>query len=202
MIGLGGRGVMGLGLGRSSAGGAAVALHIEDSFTGANGTSLSSRIPDVANTSGNAWETVLGSWTIQSNCAYGTLYVLSLMVIESGAAAGVITMPSARGGNANGIVVRYVDNDNYWYIVTSNGWGFVIYERTAGTDTLRAVAYISMNTVLQLVVTLTADSITAEYDGTTISYSSTQHNAATKHGIFRWDFLANAVADSWQMIGA
>lgn len=180
---------------------AAVALHIEDSFTAANGTDLGGWTPDVANTPGNTWVEALLSWTIISNCARGTNYQKSLLVIESGASDGVITMPCQKGGNQNGIVFRYVDNDNYWYAITSSVGGYSIYEVTAGASTRRADNETAiLTTTLTMTVTLSGNDITVLYNGKTLNYSSAIRATATKHGIIRQDWNDNGVADWWKMV--
>lgn len=183
------------------AGGAAVAaLHVEDSFTAANGTNLHGRVPDVANTPGATWTAALQTWSIIDGCARGTDYLLSLAVIESGSADGVITMPSQRGGNQNGIIFRYVDNNNYFRAETSSGGGLVIAEYTAGARTVRAQAAEAGTTTYTMTLTLAGESMQLNFNGQTISYSSSVRVTATKHGIFRQDWINNGVAAWWKMV--
>lgn len=176
------------------------ALHVEDSFTAANGTNLNGRTPDVENTPGNAWMAVVQNWSIISNRARGTNYITSVMVIECGAANGTITMPMSRGGNENGIVARYVDASNYWYINHNSGAGFCITEVTGGIETTRAAIGDTSITVVTCTVVLNGNSITANWNGHNLSYTSSNHASATKHGIRRRDFLDTAVADWWKMV--
>lgn len=180
---------------------APASFHVEDSFTGANGTNLNGWTPDVTNTPGNTWAAVVESWRIVNNRARGTDYLTAVMVIECGAADGTITMPTARGANNNGIVARYVDTSNYWYIrCSAAATAFAIVEVTAGTETVRASFNDNTNTPFTLTVTLSGNSIAANWNGHDLSYSSSNHASATKHGIRRQDYFDAGIAEWWKMV--
>lgn len=200
MIGLAARGGVGIGLARQRGGGV-LPLSVEDSFNGANGTNLNGRTPDTSNTPENTWSAVLQSWIIISNRARGADFLQSLLVIDCGAADGTITMPCARGGGRNGIVFRYVDNSNYWRAEHSSLSGrFAIIEITGGTETSRASIADTSTTVLTMTVTLSGNSISANWNGNTLTYTSSTRATATKHGIYRQDFQDSAIADWWKMV--
>ena len=180
---------------------AGAALYIEDSFTGANGTNLNGWTPDIANTPGNTWVAALQSWSIISNRARGTNFQPSLLVIETGVADGVITMPAARGSFENGIAFRWVDNNNHWRAIISSVSGFALVEVTSGTETTRTfTSPADITTVATITVTLSGNSISADYKSTNLSYISSQHSSATKHGVYRRDWIDSGVAEWWKMV--
>ena len=181
--------------------GRAAVVHINDSFTGADGTNLNGWTPDVENTPGNTWSAVLQNWSIVSECARGTNYLFSLLVIESGVSDCVLTMPVTRGGNQNGIVFRYIDNSNYWYATLSSVDGFAIMEVNGGVKTKRSGLSITMSALETMTVTLSGNSISVNWNGSDLSYNSALHATATKHGIMRQDWVNNGTADWWDLTG-
>jgi len=183
--------------------GGGVAVHVEDSFTAANGTNLNGWTPDIANTPGNTWQAAVLNWSIISNRARGTNYLYSVLVIDCGNADGIITMPCARGGNRNGIVFRYVDTSNYWRAEHSSGSGlFAIVQTAGGSDVTRASVADTSTTVLTMTVTLSGNNIQANFNSNTLNYSSAIGASATKHGIMRQDFIDNGIAEWWKMVTA
>ena len=88
----------------------------------------------------------------------------------------------------NGFVYRWVDVNNHWYTWVHNNGQIYLYEKTAGTPTVRANSAPghSPGDNVHLKLTLLGDSMTFAISGDhtgSINYSSSIRNTATIHGI-------------------
>lgn len=165
--------------------------HIYDTFTGANGTSLTAHTIDI-NTPGNPWVLRNSStMVIQSNKLVPSgsepsspLYWIA--TIDWGNANSIVSMvANPAGNNANcGVLVRYNTSDNTHYLVThiSSLNLFAILEYTGGVYPQRAGATVSipLGTDRTILVTTNGTSITATINGgNQISYGSASANSSS-----------------------
>lgn len=120
---------------------------VYDSFTradGALGTSETSG-PDGESVPARSWTTVSGTWAVSSSKAVASSAgIVILPSVGSGdyAIQAQVTIPAA-GTTSGGLVVRYTDTDNYWYIKITPGTAgddFFLIERNAGVETPRGSA--------------------------------------------------------------
>jgi hypothetical protein len=169
-------------------GGGVAALRILDTFTDTNGVRLASHTVAPTNIPGSAWVEAQYTWDIQGNRA-SSLQVISathIAVIESGVSNCVISATLNMTTVAT-ILFRYLDTNNFWVARLDVLVGtFTLYECNAGAYTLRATKSMSIliSTDYLVVVTLSGASIKATIDGANeISYSSSLHQANTKHGL-------------------
>jgi len=152
-------------------------------FTAANGTPLASYTPEV----GAAFSIDSGTWEINNNAARMTDNTDGrLCHVDVGASNYIMTASLVSDSWADrfpGMVFRFVDSSNFW-LAQIQGTLLILYECTAGGFTSRASQTVSVvNGVpgtFQAVVG--ASSISVTFNGTPVSYSSTQHNSATKVG--------------------
>lgn len=168
---------------------------IYDTFTGVDSTTLPAHAPDVAPT-GSAWDNAnLG---LLSNHATVLASNRQIGVIESGIANAIIEIDCNwtynGGGGTNsayysGIIFRYIDSNNFWHVGFNDRapdpTGYQLFEVNGGVETVRASAVITAveGTVYRLRVTLNGSGISCLFNGTTaLSYVSTLHQSATKHG--------------------
>ena len=155
-----------------------------DSFTGADNTLLENHTPE----KGGAWAVQAGSARILSNklkeTAGGSKYTQNLgranLTLEIDYLVGT--------AEYSGFLFRWVDANNHWFCWAHENGSFYIYERTAGSNTLRANQAIGYHhgDSLRLKLVLMGDSMTFSCTGDhsgTLSYSNSVRNTATIHGL-------------------
>jgi hypothetical protein len=162
-----------------------------DSFDRANSTSFGNTDGagvEESGGSGIAWtESFNNQLEIVSNAAESISSGSNLLTLETSETDVLI---AARGTAVAGgyivIVGRYVDDNNFWsiYSYQTNGTLY-LYEITGGTWTTRASDTATHTAGVEYVVTMifAGDDITAYRNGGRASYTSSQHNTATKHGL-------------------
>lgn len=159
------------------------------SFDASNGTSLDAFTPEW----GNAWTEQLGDWDIQSNQA--NMSSIS-GTTPNGVATTTTTVADARfsatvtpvSTGAPGIIFRYSDNNNFWFVQVNESVNFFqLFERNAGSFVNRGQAAVTINagTSYSIVVDVSGTSITATLNGgNTVSYGSATFNQSqTTHGM-------------------
>jgi hypothetical protein len=180
---------------------------VYDTFTDANGTALTAHTPD-KRPGLNAWQSLQGTWEIQSNRAKLTATAgdqQNVAVIDAGDADATVEADLITGAGTNaGLIANCVDNDNYWvYIVASDGSCF-LYERTGGGFNLRdndTFVYSSGNTYALKIVT-NGDAIDCYIDNVLkLSYSASgrAHKTATKHGLRTFGTDATSAFDNFSV---
>ena len=171
----------------SQVGPSAPVVKVYDTFTGADGTYIASRNPDVY---------VSGTWQhgsvgqISSNKCYiynynATQYIETL--VSDCTITMDITLSLSWGGGGNtGFRARYTSDLDYWHIGFSHSAPtFRICEQTGGVFTERAaVAYTwEPGVTKELKVIFSGQSITASWGGAyNLSYTSSTHQDHTQHG--------------------
>jgi lysophospholipase L1-like esterase len=176
---------------------------VYDTFTGTNGTALTSHSPDV-NTPGHAWVSPSGALNLQGNKARNTTTgTTAISVIDCGISDATVqvVVNETIGGNADaGLVLRYSDLSNYWKCYLDCGSGTVTLDEhsTANGTVTRGSASFAQSAGTNYLVTavLSGSTIRVFVNGQhQFSYTSaTQNQAATKHGITC--FLQTGVRDS------
>lgn len=171
------------------------------SFDAANGTSLDAVTPEV----GTAFVEQNGAWDIQGNKANttgadpgGPGWVATSEISDADVFVEMIAKPTS--ASSAGIILRYLDNDNLWAVLLEPDINrFAIYDRVAGTWTLRASASVTLTPGVEYRVTAIADgsTITGFVDGANkISYASAIFNQTeTLHGMR--DFTVSEVMDNF-----
>lgn len=173
---------------------------LQDTFTDANGTALTSH----AMTVGSGWTSLAGTWTIQSNQASeagGTANVEATADAGQADVVAAIDIAVPAGGLttiASGLCLRGPDASNGWVVVIENdgaGPYLGIAERVAGTNTAKgspAPCSGVPGTTVTLTVTLSGASISAVLSGGGSAGESTSYGSAasnqtvTKHGLFNF----------------
>lgn len=164
---------------------------VRDSFTDANGTSLSSHKPDQAAIPAAAagW-TISGTWTVQNNMAQrgGAFAATDAAWIECGQANVTISADVVHQVMAE-LLARVVDQDNNWRgVLLSGGLNQVrITERNAAVNTVRAgAAYTPADGAsYRLRLVANGQTITLFVNGAQVlQYTSATFNqTVTKHGV-------------------
>lgn len=151
--------------------------------------------------SGHVWSAENGTWGISSNQAHmNTSTANAVAVVESGVADCTVQVTlAALAGFRPGLTFRFVDDSNYWvwYRVTTTS--YQCWKRVSGTFTLMHDATgltVADGDVIKVV--LSGTSIALYHQGSLITTltSQTDHQTATKHGMYseiglptntRWD---------------
>jgi hypothetical protein len=172
-----------------------VATLLDDTFTAADGTTLNGR---TMGPGPGTWGTALaGTWQVESGAATLTSATANGMITaDAGAADVTITLDClvpASGNCILGSVVRESDASNGWLcVIESDGAAYYIgiYERAAGTNTLRASMNFSGGIgglTVSLAITASGSTITCTNPGTGTSAtygSATSNQTVTTHGIY------------------
>jgi hypothetical protein len=173
-----------------------------DPFTDANSTAVGSHTMYL----GNGWTVQSGAIVITSNKAVasgtapgGPQWVATIATSYADCTTSVVINVTTGTGTYYGLALRYSDNNNMWWAIAEGGGTFAIFERNAGTNTLRASASLTItagtNYTIQAV--LSGSTITATINGgNQISYgSATLNQTANTHGIRLGD--ANGTIDNF-----
>jgi hypothetical protein len=174
-------------------------LVIYDTFTDTDGTLLTAHTAQKAPAAWGATFAIFGGANaknpkINSNkasCLDASATAISGSIIDAGIANCVITAKITSVNEAvsggQGVVFRYVDSSNYWYFdaVTAGTNLIRLHEVSAGVDSVRAsfAKAIAVDTQYDISLTLNGTSITGIWDGTSVGFTSSVHQSATKHGL-------------------
>jgi hypothetical protein len=171
-----------------------VAVLAQDSFTDANGTSLSSHRMDVG-----------GGWTQQASAGTaGVIQGNQALLGQNGASGNVIyttptsyanvtlavtiDLPSAGNNSLSdaGLVFRFQDANNYSFVTVGSG-GMAVYEKSGGSFTQRAAAgfTVSLDTNYTIVAVVSGATVRASVNGgNVLTYGSLAVNpTGTTHGL-------------------
>jgi len=160
-----------------------------DTFTDVNGTNITAHTPDV----GGSATVLSGTLNIQSN-------QINAVSNTGGEASVVYTAPSdglfevitKQAIGSDGIRFRSVDVNNTWLARAAGTSGLLeLYDRQAGTWTLRASVAITKAIDGKITVITDGPTITAFYNDTqTITFTSALYQTATIAGPYT-DFVGN-----------
>jgi len=176
-----------------------MAVVLQDTFTDTNSVSLDAHTMDV----GAGWTEHTGAWEIQSNAARGPDSTAdALASADAGEADVTITVDVNVPNNSTyalGPAGRVVDANNYWtaYAERAEGVSYLrIVEYTSGSPTIRAEDTFAVNpagSTITITLALSGTSLTATAStGETCNYTSSQHQSATRHGL--WSYTAFGLA--------
>lgn len=172
-----------------------------DTFTDANGTTLASHGMNIgggwtASPNGLNCGAIIQS-TVQSNHAQPGGGFYSISTANAGVANCIASIDALVPNASNyvgGLVFRYSDCANYWFLTIQRASGGTPYmqivEVQGGVETSRASVNVpgATNTTLNIKVTLNGNSIVAlAGTGETTNYTSSFNNTATKFGIWGYD---------------
>jgi hypothetical protein len=191
----------------SGGGSTGVVTLISDTFTDTNATALASHVIAPTNTPAASWTVDVGAITISSNKAIATENSRSSADagIADGSVSASMQMTSNGTDSSMGVAGRVTDASNLWVARLYNG-NFDLVEVNAGVFTARdtdAFAHAA-NTDYLIKIVFNGTSITATVDGgTTLTYTSSFSQAATKHGLYLYgDSGATARADNFTVTNA
>lgn len=181
---------------------------LQDAFTDTNSTSLDAHTMDV----GSGWTEHVGAWEIQSNAARGPDTTAdALASADAGEADVTITVDVNVPNNSTyalGPAGRVVDASNYWvaYAERDGSTAYLrLVEYTSGAGTIRAEDTFAVNpagSTITITLALSGTSLTATAStGETCNYTSSQHQSATRHGLWSYtDFgLALGSFDNFEV---
>lgn len=161
---------------------------LSDTFTGVNGTALTSHAMDV----GPGWTAVTGTFQIQSNtCQGNTDADGDITVSQAGQAnttASVIsTAVYSSAGNAErpGLIFRFQDSTHYWLIDWAADSSLLTLYRVAGSFTSigTSAQTVASGTAVTLKAVCSGNNITVFFNGTSvITTSDATYNTATQYG--------------------
>lgn len=159
-----------------------------DTFTDPNGTTLTAHTMDI----GPGWAVTAGTdanVTIQANRAFCGSATVEVRTADAGAAdvtiTGTLNVAGTSASILAALVGRCTDGNNFWQLALYND-GFYLFEVNAGVVTQRGfVAKVwTANTDYAFSWTMVGNDHTCTVDGgSTITFSSAVHAAATRHGI-------------------
>jgi len=163
-----------------------------DTFTDINGTALNAHTMDI----GTGWTHQNGTFQVQSNhCEVNSIAADPSSIATTDVSAADLTIEGnvtfditdASNYSAGGLIFRYVDNNNLWFIGVDPQLNTLqIFERTTGTWTLRDGSTPTVNNGIEyaLKVTTSGNVITGWLDdANVVTYTSASHNTATLHGL-------------------
>jgi hypothetical protein len=173
----------------SGGGGGGATTVLKDNFVDANNTPLQSHTMNV----GPGWTIDKGTFQISNNKAQCTATGSSPAGARAHSDAGksdvtlsVIFNGNIGGGGNGGAVLRYTDENNFWFLNLTNT-ALVLYERSGGTWTQRGISSgtFTNNTDYTLQIVASGANLTATLNsGNTITYNSaTSNQTVTTHGI-------------------
>jgi hypothetical protein len=179
---------------------AVTVVNFLDNFTGADGTNLTAHTPDIAPV-GATWAKIGGSdVVISGNKAASITGSGFVYAIESGVSNFTLTVTvNATSSGYFGVVVRYSDTSNYWYLLWRKSDNTLqIYKREGGAGALMASVGKTLNLSQDYTMTVVCneENIQMTMEGTTVSYSSAFNKTATKIGLWA------SVAGTWEAVTA
>jgi hypothetical protein len=159
---------------------------LKDTFTDTDGTLLTAHTMDV----GPGWTQPSGSaWEIRSNQANHLSSDQQVRVYSDAGKANVTyTLDVVLSSFEFGVVFRFIDSANYWYVYYAcNYGGSQLWKRVSGVKTSVATGTNTWTpgATYTITVTLAGDSISvAITNGTTLTATDAAHNTGTKYGFF------------------
>lgn len=179
---------------------------VSDTFTDADSTSIASHTPTTSY-SGVWSQTAATSFYIQSNQLVANRFTDGdLATIEAGLSDLSIScslIPFSTSGNRSypGLVFRYVDSSNFWYIYPDSDNDVLnLYRVVSGTHMLTMGYPIALSSavVITVEVRVQGPNITIFLDGRElVTYVSTVHQTGTKVGVRVGKSGSPATAPKW-----
>ncbi len=155
-----------------------------DTFTAANGTTLTGRRPDYDELF-DAWSGDSGNFQILSNKLSCTVAANKSAVVDFGESDCFVGVKFTRNGTGGGLLLRYTDANNYW-LVRHDGASLLLQRCQGGTLTTEGSATVTWAAGQERL-------LIAELHGTTIrvflddalqfSANHSFNETATKHGV-------------------
>lgn len=156
-------------------------------FDAPNSTSLDAITPEV----GGGWTEHIGDFDIQSNKAEADGTVQSQATVDSLLANCIIDCAIVIDDTtvAHGILIRYIDNNNFWFFLYDNFPEVRLIQRELGGNTVRAttvIAALGDGTIHDFRAITDGNNIDCFLDGgdKTAYASATFNNTATRYGIY------------------
>jgi len=172
-----------------------------DTFTRADGSlgSTETTGPDGQSCTARTWTTQLGTVAISSNKAKATALSggRAIATIEGSKADVVAALALTRGTTGAGLIVRYVDNSNYWYW-THDGTNAKLIERLADTETTKITAAKTYSAGASGVVVADGSAWRLAYNNYAIgTVTNSDLSTATKVGLIFFD--TDSTVDNFQL---
>lgn len=160
-----------------------MAVIVKDTFTDADGTSLTNHIPDIS-PSGTAWSLVSAGWTINSNQVSGGGYAM----YDAGQSDNIAVSVDCIYGSYSAILFRGSDSSNYYRARISSG-GIGLFRFINGSYTsLGSYSFTPVaGTTYTIRVELNASNIVIKVNGTeriNVTDSDTTLLNNTDHGFY------------------
>lgn len=155
--------------------------YLLDHFTDADGTALTSHAMDV----GPGWAATSGTWTVQSNRASVATLAGGYAVASSDSGHGDVFASVKIGSTTQtiGVVVRLVDNLNFWFAQLAPGQ-LTLFEVTGGGFTSRATVATTWAVGDTFSLAAVGDLLTATHGADSCSFTSSVRDTATRCGIY------------------
>lgn len=203
---------------RGASGDVPLALVFEDLFTEDSNTQLTAHTPDV--TPGGSWADNIGSFVVN---AAADVAQLDAKATLAGSDQAICTFPfdeadgeleatwsafSTEVATTTGLIVRYVDNNNWirWVMARSGGgvYGLYLQRLVAGANTNLLIdnGYSAWSPGDTLKVALNGSSIKCYYnDELKADVTDTNHQSATRHGVTTSGYsgVLNSILDDYQI---
>lgn len=167
-------------------------LLVSDTFTGADGTAISSRPPDLDRTF-SGWQRqteVAGSQLqITSNrcdCNFTTTRAEMCYLLSGRADVTILAnmLCATHASNSINLVGRRRDANNSWHVMLTSAGVLALYEKTGGSYLLRAQAGgLTPGQVYPVRYILQGEKHTVRVNAVSVTYSSANGASATQHGM-------------------
>lgn len=170
---------------------------LRDRFPDGDGTNLSGKALEV----GGTWA-VSGTWNVTNNQARKTASAATweYATADAGSATVDVRVTCVTANVNGGAVARYTDDDNNWSIRVASGTTLELYEKNAGSFTLRGSAAVSPGATHTARLVCSGTTITAYIDATSVIYGSATFNqTATRCGVWQNSAGANDQFDDFQV---
>lgn len=156
---------------------------------------------------GSDWIESPGSMSIATNKARNLSSAAGqISVLETGSADGAVQVtvgtPSSGGGDSTGVVVRYVDNNNYLLFLVSDTGATLYRVQTSDYTSIGSSPASVAADGMVLAVTMSGSDIACKFNGATVIEATSSFQATvTKHGI-RSDHDSAAQFDDFSFTSA
>jgi RHS repeat-associated protein len=179
-------------------------LVVQDTFTAANGTALTSRAPDIS-LSGNGWAWLSGSYTPPTinNNRLGSVYgSYRGWIVDSGIADATISVDITGTGPRpwGAIIVRGESETNYLYALLDGAPSLVRRNGGSAIEVKRGTYQITAGQQYHLEVRAVGNEITVSVNGVPqFTHTESALAGATRHGVLWHDEDAGATFDNFEV---
>jgi hypothetical protein len=172
-----------------------------DTFTRADGSlgSTETTGPDGQSCTARTWTTQLGTVAVSGNKAKATALSggRAIATIEGSKANVAAALALTRGTTGAGLIVRYVDNSNYWYW-THDGTNAKLVKRVADTETTKITSAQTYSAGASGVVVADGSAWRLVYNNAlTGTVTDSDLSTATKAGLIFFD--TDSTVDNFQL---